>query len=768
MKRRLNPFAFPSETDFRFVLLIVLIVSVCLSNFYILIQTTPSSFQRSYFATLEDCFSRFLPEPGPSPELSLATGLEDFTARLEQESARYAPARECTQPVSNKLILGIFAATAGVLLVAALIFWLSPRWTIRRHRLSPITADDVPEVTAYLDSLGREMGLPRRPRFLWNPLNATRSAFTFGNLSHQYVAMSMGLVSQFYSDRAAFRAVLLHELSHLKNADLAKTQFATALWVAFLACVALPGLFFSLFARQPGSGFGLLAWSRMWQLILLTGLVYYVRNGILRVREYYADVRASEYEVDPAALERVLMDAPPEKTSRRLRPFATHPPPATRAGVLNDPRGLFFATFGVAAVTGAVMGIIYSTNDLWATSLGQRFFGQNSALSLLLAVLLIGTVGLSIWRGTAANLLEPPRPRRIGRVSLGVGLGLFLGAQVIDMAGTLDFLGTADLTSILSLQLFLAAWALFGAAITFIAGLWSITCATAWSEFAAGRRAPRMAYLVWFLVASGVTAILVYPLSISYSMGQGLYLGGLIILGAIPTYLITPAPGASIAKSVLFIGIWALPLAAWLFRRRFRPIRQASWGYLKPVRVTDVETAGPQPQASEPERLVFSIPLAVKSALVFAAMFLVVLALKWIVRFGRGVQPGPAADYNDLFGEIILGTAILLQVVLAVWIVVRTRQFRISHALFASFILAVLMSIANNLINGIVETGSPFPTPRYYWDDLHVFWGIGLPVSLPVAALVYGLRGPGKPVIPPAGPQDRAIAPGEGRARPEG
>ena len=67
MKRRLNPFAFPSETDFRFVLLIVLIVSVCLSNFYILIQTTPSPFQRSYFATLEDCFSRFLPEPGPSP-----------------------------------------------------------------------------------------------------------------------------------------------------------------------------------------------------------------------------------------------------------------------------------------------------------------------------------------------------------------------------------------------------------------------------------------------------------------------------------------------------------------------------------------------------------------------------------------------------------------------------------------------------------------------------------------------------------------------------
>jgi hypothetical protein len=36
------------------------------------------------------------------------------------------------------------------------------------------------------------------------------------------VALGGGLVTQFYSDRPRFRAVVLHELAHLRNADVDK------------------------------------------------------------------------------------------------------------------------------------------------------------------------------------------------------------------------------------------------------------------------------------------------------------------------------------------------------------------------------------------------------------------------------------------------------------------------------------------------------------------------------------------------------------------
>ncbi len=127
---------------------------------------------------------------------------------MEQFDGRNETTQDCYQPIANRLILRIFATTSAVLIVAGLIFQFAPRWTIRRHHLSPLTAGDLPEVDDYLTRLCAEMELRRRPSFLWNPLNATRSAFTFGNLSTQYVAMNMGLVSQIFSDRDAFRAVL--------------------------------------------------------------------------------------------------------------------------------------------------------------------------------------------------------------------------------------------------------------------------------------------------------------------------------------------------------------------------------------------------------------------------------------------------------------------------------------------------------------------------------------------------------------------------------
>lgn len=748
--RRLNPFAFPSETDFRFGLLIVLIVSVCLANFFILFLTTPTTFQRAYFDTIEECILS-IPlnfETATAP----ATDLEGLSEQIAQGSAVVAPMIACYQPVVNRLILAIFGATVAVLIGAALVFQFAPRWTIRRQQLSALTAEDVPEVNGYLDGLCAEMELRRRPTFLWNPLNATRSAFTFGNLSRQYVAMNMGLVSHYFSDRAAFRAVLLHELAHIKNADLAKTQFATALWHAFLALAVVPGLFFSLFIDPSGSGFGPLALGRLWQVALLAGLVFYVRNGILRAREYYADVRAAIYLAGPEALEQVLADTPAPARSSLSRWFATHPPTSKRVAVLNDTRPLFFATVEVAAITGVIMGIIFATNGLWANSLGGGwFFRQNAILALLLAILLMGAIGLSVWRGTTAGLLGAAGRPQLGRIALGMGVGLFLGAQVIDMAGTLNFLGTADLASIAGLQISLAAAALFGAAITYAVGRWAIAGATAWSEVAAGRRSPRVVYVGWFLVAAGITTILIYALTLAFWMSQLSFQGGFAVLAilpalfALPYYLV-----GSTAGTVLFLGIWALPLAAWLFRRRFRPIGEAPWGYLEPGGGDDRASGRAPGGGNGTGRLVFSLDLAARSALIVAALFLGLVILKWVVRLGQGVEPGPTVDYNDIFSQATLASLILLPILLMVRVAARAGILPISHALFAVFLLGGFMSITNNLINGLVETGRPFANPEYYWDNMQLIWGVGLLAALPVGVVVQWLGRGSKRAAPAA------------------
>lgn len=75
-----------------------------------------------------------------------------------------------------------------------------------------------------------------------DPLNNASNAVVFGHLGQYYVGqyyvgLGSGLVAQFYVDRPAFRAVVLHEFAHLYNADINKSYFTVALWQAFLVLV---------------------------------------------------------------------------------------------------------------------------------------------------------------------------------------------------------------------------------------------------------------------------------------------------------------------------------------------------------------------------------------------------------------------------------------------------------------------------------------------------------------------------------------------------
>jgi len=72
------------------------------------------------------------------------------------------------------------------------------------------------------------------------PLNPAKTGLAFGRVRRRYIALSGGLMTQFYTDQPAFRAVLLHELAHLRNGDVDKTYLTLAIWRAFVAGALIP------------------------------------------------------------------------------------------------------------------------------------------------------------------------------------------------------------------------------------------------------------------------------------------------------------------------------------------------------------------------------------------------------------------------------------------------------------------------------------------------------------------------------------------------
>src|SRR5438874_11306081 len=98
MALRLNPFAFPSDTDFRFVLLIVSVLGASLLIYEALYNSLP---------------------------------------------ANAAPLQSCrTTWVSGGVLL--------LLVVAGVMYWVYRAWKMRRYILGPLVAEDAPEIVTYL------------------------------------------------------------------------------------------------------------------------------------------------------------------------------------------------------------------------------------------------------------------------------------------------------------------------------------------------------------------------------------------------------------------------------------------------------------------------------------------------------------------------------------------------------------------------------------------------------------------------------------------
>jgi Zn-dependent protease with chaperone function len=516
---RLNPFAFPSDTTFRFGLLVAAVVG---ANLYVWQWIASATRGREHVEGVLECLAL-------SP--SSAASLEQLTASSKAYS-------DCVAQLYRYQVWWMLGGTAALLLVAAAIMLAMPLWITRRRRLRPLTAADAPAAVETVAELAREQGL-RPPRLLWNPLDTAPGGLALGHPGRYSVALTGGLVVKHAADPPSFAAVVRHELAHIRNRDVGITYFTVAVWYAFLLTSIVP-FAFTLIDEQPAT-----IWSLAWRLAVLALIVYLTRNAVLRSREIYADVRASVPDGPDGALRRVLAALPRPTTGTFGRLRRVHPDPERRLALVDDTRPLFPLGAVVAFAAGLTATIAYESvvqllSTIVADPIDLRFLA-----GVAFAPLAVGVVGVAIWREAFAALADGREPAPPWLDGLAFALGLVLGPELaLERSITAEDTLFRELLTLSGL-----AWAAVLAAGIVLLFAWIRTSASGWLRALAGRR-PRAAQAAGLLVAAAALTV---------------FMGVFYSLRGSREALAFSRAASEVEHAAVDAQVWAVPLRVWQF-----------------------------------------------------------------------------------------------------------------------------------------------------------------------------------------------------------
>jgi hypothetical protein len=595
---------------------------------------------------------------------------------------------------------------------------------------------------------------------LCDPFDPACSGVAFGRAGQYYVALAGGLVTQFYTDPAAFRAVLRHELGHLRNGDVDKTYLAVATWRAFLLTAVIP-LGFVLLRSPAGSIIDL-----GWRVLCLAALVYLSRNAVLRAREFYADARASIWDGEAGALRRVLEVVAPAaqapRTWRRWRligasavtgPLRVHPDARRRREALDDPQRLFRMGFWEALAAGVATGIAFPSVELLlslfipASHASLRSLGAG----LLLAPFVVGVVGLGAWRATFATLARGETPHVAVQLGLGIGAGILLGQQLSFVAfamakGAPPAPGVSRLT-------FDALWSILLVAGVLLLLVWLVAGATAWLEVTVSWRSPRPAYTAGLAIAGVLLAawlgLLFYVSAFRLGIGEGVLetlrqavvesLGwappGIALYALLGLAALGIMVSSPLALPVLG-SFWAFPLAAWFWQSR-----QSEESVPATERTVQWALLGPPEQAAGAVRFPAQAPLRLDLALAAGAVAGASFCAFSYVAFGVVTTMVPdALAVWTLFGQTAL--AVLMQAIVAAVVAAKAIRLSALHGLCAAFVAGCIMTggaVALTWLSlGTLVPGFAGTTLTQIVNGGAV---VALPVALGVAALTsWGRR----------------------------
>ncbi|MEV4832170.1 M48 family metalloprotease [Micromonospora sp. NPDC049257] len=310
-----------------------------------------------------------------------------------------AAIRRCTAGLGPDVAGQLLAGLAVLLAVTMLAYLVAPWCECRLRGLRRL--DRVPGTQALRADLAELVGvagLRRSPTFVVSR-SARISGNTFGAGPLRYVRLDLGLVHAHRVAPRVFRAVVLHELAHVRNSDIHLTRLTIAQAWAFPLGVLVP---VTVTYLRADAGRQLLADS--WRLAAFALVVQVSAWSVLRAREFTADARLPAADADAV---RALLAADHRQVGRWARLgalFRFHPLARARADALDRPGRRFAARPVEALGAGLAAGIAApSVRDL-ATSLPRVLPGADPVTDsafvtgILLGVPLALVATGALWR----------------------------------------------------------------------------------------------------------------------------------------------------------------------------------------------------------------------------------------------------------------------------------------------------------------------------------------------------------------------------------
>ncbi len=235
-----------------------------------------------------------------------------------------------------------FAAIAA--LMNLVMFWFSDKLALKMSKARPVERSEAPQLYEDVEELCGKAGLPM-PTLHLIP-NEQPNAFATGrNPSRSAVAVTEGLLK--HMPREQVRAVLAHELAHVKNRDILVTTIA-AMIAASISAIANFLQFSLIFGGRDNRDNSPFALVGMIAAIVVGPLAaMLLQLGVSRQREYLADATAAKFlgegrplaealrtlqkgveaipmQVNPATA--TLYIANPLRAKGMSAMFSTHPP----------------------------------------------------------------------------------------------------------------------------------------------------------------------------------------------------------------------------------------------------------------------------------------------------------------------------------------------------------------------------------------------------------------------------------------------------------
>jgi Zn-dependent protease with chaperone function len=348
---------------------------------------------------------------------------------VQAELAREALEARCRGAVDLRLAAYGLGGAAAVGVGALAVVYLAPVLVRRRRRLRAL-GPSLREAEVRFAELAAEAGVRRVPLIERGPAGQ-RDAFSYGMPGRPRVVLPPAVAVR-WRDRDLFDPVVQHELAHVRHRDVALAWLARSAWYALAPLLILP-VVVSLLSTDHS----ILA-DLLWRAALLALTVLLVSAALLRSREYDADLRAAQISGGITPLAALLRRAPRRAEQNWLRHLlARHPTPDQRIEVLHQPERAagvtFLDGFSSAFLAGLLFPLISTAVLVIFTRSGRTDLGDYVA-ALLAGPLLGGSVGLGLWRASAAGRIAEDG-RQVASAALGVAVGLVFG-QLASLEGT--------------------------------------------------------------------------------------------------------------------------------------------------------------------------------------------------------------------------------------------------------------------------------------------------------------------------------------------